>query len=195
MVNEIFKKNDFTQPFFNASEIFTINHFKALKKQIEWICGRVLVKQMIQHLFLSDTPFNEITLSYLAEGAPILSARPDIPVSLSHSNDYTAAVCSSRQDQCLGIDIEMIGKRPDAYFLKTAFTQTEIQHLPNTAAAVFRNWTIKEAYLKYIKKGFNESLHRVEVIGNEIFHNQQKIHVNIFSKHIDNDYILSLVSD
>ncbi|MBU8911804.1 MAG: hypothetical protein KOO65_11100, partial [Desulfobacterales bacterium] len=39
MVNEIFQKDDFINPFLNDDEISTINSFKALKKQIEWISG------------------------------------------------------------------------------------------------------------------------------------------------------------
>ncbi len=79
--------------------------------------------------------------------------------------------------------------------MKTAFTQNEIAHLKDDAAQIFKNWTIKEAYLKYIKKGFNESLHRVEVINNEILHNNNKINVDMFSTFINDDYVLSLVSD
>ena len=79
--------------------------------------------------------------------------------------------------------------------MKIAFTQDEILNLKDDAVEIFRAWTIKEAYLKYIKKGFNESLHRVEVINNEIRHNNKKINVDIYSTIIDDDYVLSLVSD
>jgi len=195
MVNEIFKKEDFVESFFSEGEISTINGFKALKKQLEWICGRILIKQMIQHIFLKNTPLEQICLSYQALGAPFVTDHPDIPVSLSHSNDYTVAACSLDKKQTLGIDIEKIAKKTDIFFLKTAFTQDEILYLKDDAGAIFNNWTIKEAYLKYIKKGFNESLHRVEVINNEIFHNKKKINVDIYSQRIDTAYILSLVSD
>lgn len=195
MVNEIFKKDDFIKPFFNNEELKTINGFKALKKQIEWICGRYVIKHMIQHIFLDNTPLDHITLSYLEQGAPFVSNSPDIPVSLSHSNDYTAAACSTDKRQTIGIDIEKITKKPDIYFLKTAFTQNEILYLEDDAATIFKHWTIKEAYLKYIKKGFNESLHNVEVIHNEIFHNKKRINVDIYSQRIDKDYILSFVTD
>ena len=77
--------------------------------------------------------------------------------------------------------------------MKTAFTQNEIEYLNDDATRVFKNWTIKEAYLKYIKKGFNESLHSVEVINDEIRHNKKKIKVDVYSTFID-DYVLSLVS-
>ncbi|MBU1583732.1 MAG: 4'-phosphopantetheinyl transferase superfamily protein, partial [Proteobacteria bacterium] len=184
----------FIKPFFNDDEIKTINSFKALKKQIEWISGRFLIKQMMHHFFLTDTPLDQITFSYLEQGAPFLTKHPDIPVSLSHSNDYTAAACAMDKKQTIGIDIEKIAKKPDGFFLKTAFTQNEIMRLKDDAKDIFKHWTIKEAYLKYIKKGFNESLHKVEVIDNTILHNNKKVIVEVVSIFID-DYVLSLVSD
>ncbi len=193
--NEVFKREDLIQPFLSYEEISTINGFKALKKQVEWISGRYLIKQMMQQLFLRNTSLDQITFSYHDQGAPFLTTHPDLPVSLSHSNDYTASACCKDPKKTLGIDIEKITKKPDANFMKIAFTKNEILNLKNDAAQIFKNWTIKEAYLKYIKKGFNESLHRVEVINNEIFHNSIKIDVDVFSTYINGDYVLSLVSD
>ncbi len=195
VVNETFQKDNFTRPFLSDGEIATINSFKALKKQIEWISGRYLIKQMVHHIFLEDLSLDQITLSYLEQGAPFLTHHPDIPVSLSHSNDYTTVACCKNKDQTIGVDIEKITKKPDASFMKIAFTQDEILNLKDDAVEIFKAWTIKEAYLKYIKKGFNESLHRVEVINNEIRHNNKKINVDIYSTIIDGDYVLSFVSD
>lgn len=193
MVNEIFKKNDFTQSFLSETELHVVNSFKALKKQVEWISGRYLIKKMVSHFFLSDTPLDKITLSYLDEGAPFVSGLPHIPVSLSHSNEYTAVACNFGTARPIGIDIEIIARMPDLPFLNTAFTQNELLFLERNAPCVFKNWTIKEAFLKYIKKGFNESLHKVEVIHGEIFHHHIKADVDIFSHTIDSGYILSLV--
>lgn len=195
MVNKTFQKDDFIKPFFSNDEIRTINSFKALKKQIEWISGRYLIKQMMQHFFLKNTSLDRITLSYLDEGAPYLTHHPDVPVSLSHSNDYTAVAWCKNNHQTIGIDIEKITQKPDANFMKIAFTQNEILNLKDDAVEIFKNWTIKEAYLKYIKKGFNESLHRVEVIHNEIWQNKKKIEVGVYSTFINDKYVLSLVSD
>jgi len=194
MVNEIFKKNDFIQPVLGEAELRAVNGFKALKKQVEWICGRYLLKLMTARFFLKDTPLDQITFSYLDEGAPFISCRPRIPVSLSHSHDYTAAACRFDSDLPIGLDLEKIAPMPDSYFLNTAFTQNELLTLEKNAPAVFKHWTIKEAYLKYIKKGFNESLHKVEVIHDEIFHDHIKAEVDIFSHTLSSGYILSLVS-
>jgi len=193
--NELFRRQDLIKPFLSYEEINTINGFKAFKKQIEWISGRFLIKHLIQDLSFPNASLDQIIISYFDQGAPFLSTHPDLSVSLSHSNDYATAACCKNENQTLGIDIEKITKKPDAYFLKIAFTKNEILYLKNDAVQIFKNWTIKEAYLKYIKKGFNESLQRVEVINNEIFHNSIKIDVDVFSTFIDDDYVLSLVSD
>jgi 4'-phosphopantetheinyl transferase len=199
-VNEIFQKQSFDFPLLNQGEINTINGFKALKKQLEWICGRYLIKRMAQSIFFKHLPLDGISLDYLPEGAPFLTLSPEIPISLSHSNDYTAVASSTDPKQTIGLDIEKVAKKPDAWFLKTAFTPEEVFHLRDDAVQIFKHWTIKEAFLKYIKRGFNESLHRVEVIHNQILYNRKKMAVDIFSTPIDtadNDtaYILSLVSD
>ncbi|MBC8442062.1 MAG: hypothetical protein H8D87_20530, partial [Deltaproteobacteria bacterium] len=122
VLNQSFEKQDFIKPFLSHEEISTINGFKALKKQIEWISGRYLIKQMMQQLFFKNTSLDQITLSYLDQGAPFLTTSPDLPVSLSHSNDYTASAACKNKKQTIGIDIEKITKKPDAFFMKTAFT-------------------------------------------------------------------------
>lgn len=193
LVNEIFKKNDFRNGFFNTEEIRMANGFKAFKKQLEWLCGRFLAKQLIHSTVLPELPLEHITLKYMNEGAPYLPEAPGISVSLSHSYGYAAAaVCTDTQKK-IGIDLEKIRKKPDAAFLKTAFTQREITHLGTDAESIFKNWTVKEAFLKFIRKGFNESLHKVEVIGNTVFHHQKKIHLKVTSIKVDTAYILSLV--
>ena len=193
--NIFFDKNSFKQCFLSNEEINTINGFKVLKKQREYISSRYLIKLMIQSGFSLNIPLDQINLSSLNQGAPFLNYDPNIPLSLSHSNNYTAAVCCKNRGKTIGIDIEKIAKKPDIWFLKTAFTQKEIAHLQDNAVSIFQNWTIKEAYLKYIKKGFYEDLQKVEVINNEIWHNHNRINVDISSTLIDNNYILSIVSD
>lgn len=194
MVNQIFQKHDFDPAFLNSEEIKTVNGFKALKKQTEWFCGRYLIKELLHTVFFKETPLSGITISHLEQGAPIVENMPDIPISISHSYDCTTTACSADKTLTFGIDTEKIADKPDAWFLKTAFTQNEIEHLDDTADHIFKNWTIKEAYLKYIKKGFNESLQKVEVIHNTIYHHGRKMDLDVSSQFLDG-YVISLVSD
>ena len=59
---------------------------------------------------------------------------------------------------------------------------------------IFQQWTTKEAFLKYIKKGFNESLYRVEVIDGKILHHGMEAPVSILTRTIGTGYSLSLVT-
>ncbi len=194
-VNKLFKKDNFKHPFLSTLEFKTLNDFKSLKKQIEWVCGRYLLKLMFTILTRQNIDFKKVTLGYHELGAPFFRNMPDLPISLSHSNEYTVAAICDNKEKTIGIDMEEIRADPSMQFLNIAFTPKEIQSMNSNAEDIFKNWTIKEAYLKYIKKGFNESLHHVEVINNEIFHNQNPLDLKIYSKIIDDKYALSLVFD
>lgn len=192
-LNEQFTLKEFSYSVFNEAEIKTANRFKAMKKQMEWMAGRFLIKKMIHFNYLPDLALNKISLSYEEQGAPFVTGYPEIQLSLSHSHDFTAAVCSTQPDLSLGLDLEKIPLKLDQGFLKTAFTQNEINHMKTDEPSIIRSWTAKEAYLKYIKKGFNESLHRVEIISDRIFHNKKEVGARLFSIQIETGYYLSLV--
>ncbi len=195
MANLSFRPKDFKIPFLSDEELATANEFKAQKKQIEWICGRFSLKTLVNEILAPHIPLAQIQVSYQEKGAPFLTAYPGIPISLSHSNDYTAVALGQNSQTLMGIDIEQIGKMPDTFFMKTAFTPREIHHMTQTPPEIFRHWTLKEAFLKYIKMGFNESLHMVEIIENEILHQGKKQALNSWSKTIEDQYILSIVAD
>jgi 4'-phosphopantetheinyl transferase len=195
MPNQCFGTNSFKIPFLSDKELATVNTFKAQKKQVEWICGRFSLKTLASEIIAPGVPLAEIHVSYEKKGAPFLNQYPDISISLSHSGDYTAVGLGQDRQATMGIDIEQIQKMPDIFFMKTAFTEREIHHMPQTPHALFRHWTLKEAFLKYIKMGFNENLHRVEIIEDEIFFHGKKQDINAWSRTIEDQYILSIVAD
>lgn len=195
MANRVFGPNNFKIPFLSGEELATVNGFKAQKKQVEWLCGRFSLKTLVNEALDPTIPLANIQISYQERGAPFLTAYPDIPISLSHSGEYTAVGLGQNPRTTMGIDIERIGKMPDTFFMKTAFTPREIHHMTQTAHEIFRHWTLKEAFLKYIKMGFNENLHMVEIIGNKIFHQGKKQRLNSWSRTIEDQYILSIVAD
>lgn len=196
MGNKLFTPESFNLQFLNPSEMDIVNGFKSLKKQVEWISGRFLIKQLVMDT-VTPKPLTEpeVTIAYREMGAPYLTDFPETCISISHSGDITAASICKTPVQRIGLDIETIGKKPDPYFLKTAFTRNEIEQLDDTPEMIFKHWTLKEAFLKYIQKGFNESLHRVEILDGTIFHNKIKACVYIYSRPIVPGYVLSLVSD
>lgn len=193
MLNQIFKKNDFQRNVFSDEEIEQMNGFKALKKQIEWMSGRVAVKALVRDKAAPDLSPDRITLAYRDKGAPYVEAFPGLPMSLSHSGNYTAAALSRDKGIALGIDIEKIGNVPDDGFMKTAFTRAEIRAMPMTGAEIFRHWTLKEAFLKYLGLGFNESLHAVEIIGDRVYHHGSPQDIRIHTRFLQDSYAVSLI--
>ena len=191
--NRNFTQTDFSTPLFSEQELEALNRFKALKKQVEWISGRVALKTLVKEVVQPDLTMKELDVSYREKGAPFLTRLPHVPVSLSHSGNLTAAVLAENPGLSMGIDLEGIGPFPEPGFMKTAFTQKEIRGMGNRAEDVFRNWTLKEAFLKYIRMGFNESLHQVEIIDGQVFHRGTPQDTRTWSRILEDGYVLSLV--
>ena len=193
MKNRIFDQSLFKIPFLSDDELVRVNRFKALKKQMEWLCGRFALKRLAADVLDPATPLDQVRIDYREKGAPYLFRFPEISISLSHSGDYTAAAITRDTQIALGIDIEKIGNMPDQGFIKTAFTTEEIRSMPADARSVFRHWTLKEAFLKYLGLGFNESLHHVAVIRDQIYRCENRQAVHTWSRFLNDDYVVSLV--
>jgi 4'-phosphopantetheinyl transferase len=191
--NIIFKPELFRRPFLSSGEIKALNRFKALKKQIEWLVGRFAVKKLASSCCRSNA-YTGIIIDYEPEGAPYLPEYPDLSISISHSGGYAAVALSRDRFIKIGIDIEKIAPDSIKHILKVAFTDREQAMLKRCSdAAVFESWTTKEAYLKYIKKGFNENLRQVEVINGRIYHGRMEQDISLFLGRINTEYALSLV--
>ncbi|MDT8378689.1 MAG: 4'-phosphopantetheinyl transferase superfamily protein [Desulfotignum sp.] len=193
MKSRVFAHSMFKKKFLSNDELTHVNRFKAFKKQSEWICGRFALKLLARDILDLAIPLDQIRIDYREKGAPYLTRFPEIPISLSHSGDYTAAAITLDTKMAIGIDIEKIGNMPDQGFMKTAFTTDEIRHMPKHARAIFLHWTLKEAFLKFLGLGFNESLHHVAVIKDRIYHCGRKQRIHTWSCFPDDQYVLSLV--
>lgn len=190
-----FREADFKLTILSKDELIRLNKFKALKKQIEWLCGRFAAKSLAKEVLTPDQEVTGIRIEYREKGAPFLVRFPDHCLSLSHSGTYTVVALGTDSGLTLGIDVEKVTQKPGQAFMKTAFTPEEIQAMGNTPQEIFRHWTLKEAYLKYIGLGFNESLKQVEIIRNKIFHNKTPQDLGCWSWPLGRDYVLSLVAD
>jgi len=188
-----FSASDFSIPFLNQSELDRLNQFKVLKKQVEWTCGRFVVKSLARDALAPKTPLTDICIQYKPQGAPFLKDFPDYSLTLSHSGSLTAVALATVPGLVLGIDVEAVGPMPDDAFMATAFTKREILGMASTPADVFQCWTLKEAYLKFIGKGFYESLHHVEILGGKIIHHNAPQPVTARAWLVDNGYALGLV--
>ncbi|MFN2358122.1 MAG: 4'-phosphopantetheinyl transferase superfamily protein [Desulfotignum sp.] len=193
MAGRVFDSRMFDILFLSDEEMIQVNRFKALKKQVEWVCGRFALKTLARDVLDLDLPLEKIRIAYREKGAPYLVRFPQVSISLSHSSNYTAAAISLDTGIGVGIDVEKIGDIPDAGFMKIAFTRDEISHMPANASAIFANWTLKEAFLKYLGLGFNESLHKVAVINRDIFYRGEKQAVTTRVDFMENQYAMGLV--
>jgi 4'-phosphopantetheinyl transferase len=189
-----FGQEVFSLTFLTGNELDQLNRFKVLKKQVEWACGRFAGKSLVRDLLMPDKGLEEVRIAYRTQGAPYVEDLEGHCLSLSHSGEFTAAALGLVPGKVLGIDIEAVGPMPTPGFMKTAFTAGEIEAMAPGKEAVFRCWTLKEAYLKYIGKGFNESLHHVEVLGDTIRHRGEVQKVVCRSWLLDRGYAVGLVS-
>ena len=171
-----FNACDFRESFLGPDEITLLNRFKALKKQIEWMAGRYAAKQLARQFINGQPSLDSTHVAYRAKGAPYLVSDPSLPLSISHSWDYAVAGLGLRPTQVLGLDLEKIRPESRNTLLRTAFTAREADALQiMDDEDLFLRWTAKEAYLKYIGQGFHESLKRIEILENTIFHHTRPV--------------------
>lgn len=160
----------------SAEEMAQVNRFKALKRQVEWLAGRIAVKTLVVRSLKPELPPTAVQICHHAQGAPYLSCAPDIPLSISHAGGYAVAGLLPDPAQALGLDIEQMEARAVSAIRSTAFSEEERRALPSTDPdPVFRRWCLKEAFLKYIGRGFHENLTRVEILDGTIRHNGQAV--------------------
>jgi len=171
-----FNARDFSESFLGPDEIITLNRFKALKKQVEWMAGRYAAKLLARQFINSHPSLDSTRVAYRAKGAPYLANAPSLSLSISHSWDYAVAGLGLNPARILGLDLEKIRPESRKTLLRTAFTARETDALsPMDNEALFLRWTAKEAYLKYIGQGFHESLKRIEILDNTIFHHARPV--------------------
>ena len=172
----VFGVQDFHKPFLGADEITGLNKFKALKKQVEWMAGRYAAKQLARAFINGQPALDGIRVAYREKGAPYLASDPSLSLSISHSWDYAVAGLGLGPTHVIGLDLEKIRPESRNVLLQTAFTSREADALqPMNDEELFLRWTAKEAYLKYIGQGFHESLKRVEILDDTIFHHAQPV--------------------
>lgn len=192
--NRTFHPSEFAVPFLSQGEMDRLNGFKGLKKQLEWMAGRFLLKTLAARYAETNGEYRNIIVSYHDLGAPFLPDFPFLDISLSHSGNIAAAAVMPVSAGHIGLDVEHIGRVPGDGFLRTAFTDKERKRMGTGAERIFTNWTVKEAFLKLIKKGFNESLHSVEVVDGKLFYHGQPVSVKIASEKVEAAYILTVVT-
>lgn len=185
------------ETIFSADERCWVNGFRTLKKQVEWLSGRFAVKMLVRHCEKIREPLSSIEVSYGESGAPFLSRFPDLSISISHSHEYAVAGLVSGGGRRIGLDIEKVEEKDPEYIIRVGFTQRERETIDKRDHLDFyTRWTAKEAYMKYIGKGFNESLKRVEFIGSSIFHHGRRVEgIECVTGDFDGRYAFTVIYD
>jgi 4'-phosphopantetheinyl transferase len=179
--------------FLSRGEFAGVGRFRSLKKQVEWICGRLAAKTVVASVCHRPGSLAGIELAYRSQGAPYVTHWPDLPVSISHSHDLAGAI--SARGGKLGFDLERIRPSGIDAIWQVAFSPAERRALAGAEPeTIFRHWTLKEAYLKVIGQGFHESLTAVEILGGRLHHHGRPIReIEVFQDALGEDYLYSLI--
>ena len=137
-------------------------------------------------------PATEVRIDHEPDGAPLLPDFPNHCLSITHAGRFAVAGLSLDPD--LAIDIERLPVPANEAFLGLAFSQRERAALdPAGQPALARAWTLKEAYLKYIRQGFHQSLKRVELLDGVLLDGGQPAPVGWTFSAPDLDHVLDVV--
>lgn len=138
------------------------DRFRFAKDRDRYIVARSSLRQILGDYL--DLEPDVITFSYNEYGKPFLeNGNPKF--NLSHSEDMALIAITSSRD--VGIDIEFIDNKLDIVTTaKGIFSQSDfrmLEKLPPSqrTRAFFRAWTLKEAWLKGLGKGFSEYSHHL----------------------------------
>ena len=139
-------------------------HFE--KHRRRFILGRGFLRALLAR-YLETTP-EDVSFSYGPYGKPALSAQHhSLRFNASHSHEL--AVYAFAQDHELGVDVEYIKRDLEtadiARHFFSAYEVETLSALPEAerAAAFFRCWTRKEAYIKGIGSGLSHPLDQFDV--------------------------------
>lgn len=138
-------------------------HFE--KHRRRFILGRGFLRALLG-LYLQTTP-EDVSFSYGPYGKPALNAEHSLRFNASHSHEL--ALYAFAQDHDLGVDVEYVKKDLEtddiARHFFSAYEVETLSALPEAerAAAFFRCWTRKEAYIKAIGSGLSHPLDQFDV--------------------------------
>lgn len=181
--------------FLSREEVKHVSGFKSLKKQVEWIGGRLALKTLVAQVLPDAGLPQQIHVAYESRGAPYLVGRSEISISISHAGDYAAAGICRAVGKRIGLDLERMTPAGLADVKRVAFTEREVAIAGDSLELSFGIWTRKEAYLKFVKSGFGESLKRVDVSGPNILHGGLPLTgLSIQTLQLPEKYLLSVVN-
>lgn len=124
-----------------------------------------------------DSAAADLRIERGPRGKPFLPDAAELAFNLSHSGGLVAVAVTRRPG--VGIDIELLGRRPRAHVIQGALAPAErelVEGVPpeRREEAFLRHWTAKEAYAKALGPGIavgmasvmiGDALHEPELVG------------------------------
>ena len=157
----------------------TLPKFKSTKRQVEYLCTRLLLKKIN----------SKLNISYNQFGAPTINNNQNI--SISHSDKYVAIIISKNK---VGIDIEKISNKPLKVIQKFISKNDNIKVDQKESSLA---WCVKETLFKYHMVGGIDFKKNITI--KKIDYNQKQIHSLLLKSsvildfEIINDHILVYV--
>jgi len=154
----------------SGAELEKVANAGSLKRQIEWLCGRIALKELLRSVKYPELDYRDILIMYSPKGKPVVSGDEDTGISVSHSGELAMAAVHLVPGKKIGIDIERTRGRDAGAIISVAFAAEEkLEHKGKPDDKIIEIFTLKEAYLKLAGSGFNEIITRVSVRENEIY--------------------------
>lgn len=190
-----FDEDHFVATWLHPEELQQLNRMGVLKRQIEWLAGRWIVKHLVVDRLAPALSLDQIQVLHDEHRAPFIDRFPNHCVTITHSGQWAAAAICMDARTGIGLDLECLTGRDLKAILKVGFSDRERKQLaPPVPKEVLRRWTIKEAYLKFIRKGFSQPLQKVEILAGRIYHDgAEPPGLRIHRFNIDQCHVMSLV--
>ncbi|HOP64867.1 MAG TPA: 4'-phosphopantetheinyl transferase superfamily protein [Spirochaetota bacterium] len=176
-------------------ELARVAKARSLKRQVEWLCGRVALKELLKSVKFPELDLRDIKIVYNESGKPYLCGHGNTGISISHSGDFAMAALHTVPGKKIGIDIEKYSGTDLEAVMSVAFTPEErAEYKDRPAKDIITVFTLKEAYLKIRGQGFHETITRVSVKENRIFFDNAEVKgITTEIRKIDREYILSII--
>lgn len=162
---------------------YSIDNNQSNIKIVSSLARSILKKLIVQKFGVRST---DVEFSRNEYGKPYLIGYPNFYFNISHTDDVVVIVTADTE---IGIDIEKI-REYNPKIMKRFFTADEQLYIDNSInknKAFFEIWTKKEAYIKYIGKGFSIPLNSFCTISNDF---SCRIKTTLI-----NDYVISVCSE
>jgi len=134
-------------------------------KRDQFVAAQAGLRRVLGHYLGSAAA--TVAFGYGEHGKPFLPRSPELRFNMTHSGRLALVAATNAGD--LGVDLEWTGRhRPFLRLARRYFTATEHAWLEAidadaTAAAFYRTWTLKEAYLKALGTGLTVPPDRFEL--------------------------------